>query len=589
MATVITYSPTSIISSALFNFDVFYSLNFKLAGEVKVSVSDSFTYSQYLANRSLSSDIYTSLNTGRTNWTQTQFDNINLIASTFSNFINLKFSSVTDYSGSTPETVGNSSDINISFIYRTDADFSGISGVGNDSEFGYTGGSGDVVLNRDGFGPHGLGNDYSLDLDTFGGHVLMHEIGHSLGLSHPHSTIINDISVITDDFAATTTVGFDALGFQINSSQDMDKEYFTIMSYDDQVPAEGWNTFAQTPMILDVIALQTAYGEGMGTSGVDDDVIAPGGSGSVGSFRTYFDTGGIDTIDVTNYSSGAYLHMGTVITGAPQLVGVSMSMTDEIAMSQGAAPSSLRWYYGEYENANGSTANDHIIGNSLDNIISGLEGDDIINSEAGNDILNGGAGNDDLDGGAGTDTDVYSGDHTLYNIKAAPNNSYTVTSSAEGSDTLRNIENIEFTDITVNLTGILQTPIANTSAPPTRDTIPFQIQEGQGVWFSVYLPGEATQVATVDFTTRDGSAIAGQDYIATFGTLTLAVGDRWAKVWVQTLADSIIEENETFSVVLTNPHGATFPGNQTELTAQRTIIDDVTLVGSTQLASALFA
>ena len=49
-----------------------------------------------------------------------------------------------------------------------------------------------------------------------------------------------------------------------------------------------------------------------------------------------------------------------------------------------------------------------------------------------------------------------------------------------------------------------------------------------------------------------------------------------------------MEGNETFSLVLTNPHGAAFPAGQTELTAQRTILDDVTLVGVTQLAGELF-
>lgn len=145
-----------------------------------------------------------------------------------------------------------------------------------------------------------------------------------------------------------------------------------------------------------------------------------------------------------------------------------------------------------------------------------------------------------------------------------------------------------YTDWIETRTGQSQTPGANATAPPATDAVPRQVREGQGVWFLVQLPGQATQVATVDFSTRDGSATAGQDYISTHGTLTLGVGERWAKVWVQTLADNLMEGNETFSLVLTNPHGAAFPAGQTELTAQRTILDDVTLVGVTQLAGELF-
>ena len=137
-------------------------------------------------------------------------------------------------------------------------------------------------------------------------------------------------------------------------------------------------------------------------------------------------------------------------------------------------------------------------------------------------------------------------------------------------------------------TGQLQTPGANITAPPAINAVPRQVQEGQGVWFLVQLPGPATQIATVDFSTRDGSAIAGQDYISTHGVLTLGLGEWWARVWVQTLADNLIEESETFSLVLTNPHGALFPVGQTELTAQRTILDDATLTGLTQLAGELF-
>lgn len=137
-------------------------------------------------------------------------------------------------------------------------------------------------------------------------------------------------------------------------------------------------------------------------------------------------------------------------------------------------------------------------------------------------------------------------------------------------------------------TGQTQIPSANATTPPATGDVPLQIQEGQGGWFLVQLPGPATQIATVDFSTRDGSAIAGQDYIPTHGTLTLGVGERWTKVWVQTLADNLREGNETFSLVLSNPHGATFPVGQTELVAQRTILDDATLTGVTQLAGALF-
>lgn len=439
-ATYLPHTPAGLIEKALFNFDAFGIANYKFAGTVGISVSDAFTAAQYHANPSLlSSDIYTSLASGNANWTTTQLDNINLVTSTYSNFIHLGFSPVVNESGFTPSAVGAASNINISLIYRTDLRLSGQSALNTDASFGYAQSRGDIVLNLNGFGSSGLANDDTLDGSTFGFHTLMHEMGHSIGLSHPHSSITEELATLTADYAATMNAGFDKLGFPIHSSADMNKEYFSVMSYDDQTPASAPDTFAQTPMILDVIALQAAYGEGGGSSGTGDSTIAPGGSGGVGSYRTYFDVGGNDTIDLVNYASGAYLHMGTSIVSAPHLVGVSMSSADANNMKSAAGdPASLRWFYGEFENASGSAASDDIVGNSLNNIINGLGGGDTISA---------GAGNDTIDGGTGIDIALFSSGRANYTLTQA-GSSYTVKALAatDGTDTLQGVERLRFTD-----------------------------------------------------------------------------------------------------------------------------------------------
>ena len=436
MAIFIPYTPTSLIAKALFNFDAFGSGNFKLTGTVNVSVSDSFTYAQYLtAFPAISEDVYTSLSSGNGNWTAAQLANVNLITTTYSSFINLKFASVANDSGLSPANVGFASDINISLIYRRDAPFSGESAVNDDANFGYAGGRGDIVLNVNGFGSRGLSNDFSLDPSTFGFHALMHEMGHSLGLSHPHSSIARGVTTLTADFAAIAGIGFAKLGFRINNALDMNKEYFSIMSYDDQTPAGAPDTFAQTPMILDVIALQSAYGEGGGTSGAGNDVITPGGDGGVNSYRTYFDTGGTDTINLANYAQGAYLNMGTTIAGAAHWVGVAMSAADSNAMlNLGKDPASLRWFYGEYENASGSAAADVIVGNALNNSIDGQ------------------GGNDTIDGGAGIDTALYAGPRANYTLAKTSNGfSLADMTGVAGIDALQNVERLKFSNGSIAL------------------------------------------------------------------------------------------------------------------------------------------
>ncbi|WP_268915694.1 VCBS domain-containing protein, partial [Aureimonas psammosilenae] len=66
----------------------------------------------------------------------------------------------------------------------------------------------------------------------------------------------------------------------------------------------------------------------------------------------------------------------------------------------------------------------------------------LVGNSAGN-ILNGGKGDDTLDGGGGVDTAIYEGNFAQYAINRARG---TVTSTAEGSDRLSNIEFLKFKD-----------------------------------------------------------------------------------------------------------------------------------------------
>lgn len=82
------------------------------------------------------------------------------------------------------------------------------------------------------------------------------------------------------------------------------------------------------------------------------------------------------------------------------------------------------------------------------------------------------------------------------------------------------------------------------------------------------------QILSVDYATRDGSAQAGSDYLATHGTLMLYPGEDQAVIAVEILGDRQAEPNETFYLDVFDPVGGSFGAGVAKLTAVRTIIDD---------------
>ena len=80
---------------------------------------------------------------------------------------------------------------------------------------------------------------------------------------------------------------------------------------------------------------------------------------------------------------------------------------------------------------------------------------DKLTGTAGNDQITGGGGNDSIDGGAGLDTAIYAGKRANFTIAKQNDGSYTVTdkTGVEGTDTLVNVERLQFADVNVALDG----------------------------------------------------------------------------------------------------------------------------------------
>jgi Ca2+-binding RTX toxin-like protein len=233
-------------------------------------------------------------------------------------------------------------------------------------------------------------------------YVLMHEIGHVLGLKHPFQ--VNSIDGQTESPP------------YLPGSENNDRH--TVMSYTSLDPGRGMR---YSP--LDIAALQYIYGPSKSLAPEDTTwTLSASSSNMIG------DGGGTDTLSgagitqaITAFLEPGYWgHIGekaSTITSAGQLV---INFGSDI------------------ENLLGGLADDRLTGNALANRIDGGEG---------NDLLAGLAGNDTLDGGSGRDSALFAGQSGGFTItRDGAKVSVADSSGALGTDVLSNIERIVFDD-----------------------------------------------------------------------------------------------------------------------------------------------
>ncbi len=232
--------------------------------------------------------------------------------------------------------------------------------------------------------------------------VFLHEIGHALGLKHP------------SDDGGNARPTFAELGIAA-----YDTGLWTLMSANDPSTnlARG---FQATPMPLDILAIQHIYGANMAYR-TGDDSYALAADGIV---KTLWDAGGSDTLDAS---------------GLGQAVAIDLNPG---AFIQHGSQSTTAIAFGvTIENAIGGAGADRLTGNAAAN------------------TLTGGAGNDTLDGGAGTDA-ALSGSRRQDCAITRSASGHTV-SGPEGTDTLTGIEQLRFTNQTLNLVRLATTGDSN--------------------------------------------------------------------------------------------------------------------------------
>ncbi|MDC0226462.1 M10 family metallopeptidase C-terminal domain-containing protein, partial [Gammaproteobacteria bacterium] len=216
--------------------------------------------------------------------------------------------------------------------------------------------------------------------------VLIHEIGHSLGLAHPHdggggSTAIFDPG-LTDAYTVMSYSGRGHLlkNWDIDGDGTYEYEYWDAIS-------------AVSPSIYDIKTAQYIYGMTPDLNGGDNNYLF---SGPV--FETIYDTGGHDTIDLSSYSLNTTLDL---TPGTVSYIG-----TNEIYVSYYLAPNIYDYIHGNtgfpisiaegtiIEDATTGSGDDEITCNVAVNSITCGLGDDTVFTISTGDSIYGGGGDD---------------------------------------------------------------------------------------------------------------------------------------------------------------------------------------------------
>ncbi|MEO7178951.1 MAG: M10 family metallopeptidase C-terminal domain-containing protein, partial [Allosphingosinicella sp.] len=291
-----------------------------------------------------------------------------------------------------------------------------------------------------------------LQYDGYGRTTLIHEVGHSLGLSHPGNY----------NFGADTTGDGipDPITYAANAVYAQDSTQYTIMSYfsPQQTGAQPINAAlflvgnAQTPLLDDILTIQSIYGADPTTRAGNTNYFSNSNAGNAVydiaqnpyPYLSVYDAGGEDTFDFSTANRSVFIDLRPGAFSSAAVGAVSLAQANSILTAFNAATDASQGqgdfalyntqaevnadadFAGSFglsrvfndtgvsgiaatshrnisiayntiiENANGGSARDYLYGNDVANKLNGNGGDDVLDGAKGNDIYTGGAGADEF-------------------------------------------------------------------------------------------------------------------------------------------------------------------------------------------------